>query len=89
MRAIAKILVIWGVLLPLIALPTTATDVYGVIPLLQISLWSSVAHLGVMDIEFETILIGALLLIGFGLSSWVLASEQLESLEARRGGGSR
>ncbi|EWY37680.1 hypothetical protein N825_16645 [Skermanella stibiiresistens SB22] len=42
-----------------------------------------------MDIKFETILICALPLIGFGLSPWVLASERLESLEGWRGGGSR
>jgi hypothetical protein len=38
MRTLGKLLVIWGVLLPLISLPSTAFGYYGVIPLLSISL---------------------------------------------------
>ena len=72
MRTIGKLLVIWGVLLPLIALPFTAFSYYAVIPLLGVSLHHMPVRLGSLTVAYDTIIVGALVLVGVGLSCWVL-----------------
>ena len=71
-RGVGKLLIIWGVLLPLITLPSTAFGPYGVIPLLEISLRSMTARIGTMPVAYETVVVSALLLVGVGLSFLVL-----------------
>jgi hypothetical protein len=62
LRTLGKLLVIWGVLLPLITLPSTAFGPYGVIPLLEISLRSMTARIGPVPVAYETVVVGALML---------------------------
>ena len=71
-RTLGKLLVIWGVLLPLITLPSTAAGLYGIIPLLKISLWHMDARIGPVTVAYETIIVGALVLVGVGLSCCLL-----------------
>ncbi|MGF7209059.1 hypothetical protein GGE65_003654 [Skermanella aerolata] len=59
-------------LLPLITLPSTAFGPYSVIPLLEISLRSMTARIGTIPVAYETVFVGALLLVGVGLSFLVL-----------------
>ena len=72
LHTLGKLLVIWGVLLPLIALPFTAFSYYAVIPLLGVSLHHMPVRLGSLTVAYDTIVVGALVLVGVGLSCWVL-----------------
>ncbi|UEM02538.1 hypothetical protein JL101_021480 [Skermanella rosea] len=83
-RTLGKLLVIWGVLLPLITLPSTAAGLYGIIPLLKISLWHMDARIGPVTVAYETIVVGALILVGVGLSFCVLPRRE-RSRTRRRG----
>jgi hypothetical protein len=76
LRTLGKLLIIWGVLLPLITLPSTAFGPYGVIPLLEISLRSMTARIGPVPVAYETVVVGALMLIGIGLSFMVLPARR-------------
>ncbi|HYI69456.1 MAG TPA: hypothetical protein VEX87_06915 [Skermanella sp.] len=71
-RSFGKLLVIWSVLLPLIALPFTASGPYHIIPLLEISLKYMDARVGPMTVAYEDIVVGALVLLGVGLSFMIL-----------------
>ena len=72
-RGLGKLLIIWGVLLPLITLPSTASAPYGVIPPLEISLRSDGPRgSGRCRSPMKTVVVGALLLVGVGLSFLVL-----------------
>jgi hypothetical protein len=71
-RSFGKLLVIWSVLLPLIALPFTASGPYRIIPLLEISLKYMDARIGSMTVAYEDIVVGALVLLGVGLSFMIL-----------------
>jgi hypothetical protein len=65
---LGKILIIWGVLLPLTALPSTAFGPYGIIPLLNISLRNMDARIGSIEITYDQVIVWALVMIGLGLS---------------------
>jgi hypothetical protein len=72
MHFLGKLLVIWGVLLPLIALPFTAFGYYAVIPLLGLSLHNMPVRVGSLTVSYDTVIVGALVLVGVGLSCCVL-----------------
>jgi hypothetical protein len=72
MRSLGKILIIWGTLLPLIALPSIDFGPHGVVPLLGVSLRSMEARIGWVDMTYDRVLVWALLLIGLGLSFCVV-----------------
>jgi hypothetical protein len=76
MRALGKLLVIWGALLPLITLPFTASGPYRIIPLLDISLRYVDARIGPLTLAYQDIIVGALVLVGFGLSCMVLPRQE-------------
>jgi hypothetical protein len=67
-RTLGKLLVIWGALLPLITLPSTVFGPYGVVPLLHVSLRSMHAWIGPVQVGYDDVIVGALLLVGVGLS---------------------
>ena len=70
-RTLGRLLVIWGALLPLITLPSTAFGPYRIIPLLEVSLNRIDARIGPMTVAYEDIIVGALMLVGLGLSFMV------------------
>ena len=72
MRSLGKILIIWGSLLPLIALPSIDFGPHGVVPLLGVSLLSMEARIGWVDMTYDRVLVWALLLVGLGLSFCVM-----------------
>ena len=72
LRTLGKLLVIWGGLLPLITLPSTAFGPRRVIALLDISLNHIDARIGLLTVAYEDIVVGALMLVGIGLSFMVL-----------------
>jgi hypothetical protein len=67
-----KILIIWGTLLRLIALPSIDFGPHGVVPLLGVSLRSMEARIGWVDMTYDRILVWAQLLVGLGLSLSVM-----------------
>jgi hypothetical protein len=75
MPTLGKILIIWGALLPLIALPSIDVGPNGVVPLLSVSLQSMEARIGWMDVGFDRVLVWALMLVGLGMSVCILARE--------------
>jgi hypothetical protein len=75
--ALGRLLVIWGALLPLITLPSTAFGPYRIIPLLEVSLSRIDARIGPMTVAYEDIIVGALMLVGLGLSFMVMPSRKL------------
>jgi hypothetical protein len=68
MRTLGKLLVIWGALLPLITLPSTADGPHRDIALLGVSLNSIDAWIGPMPVAYDGIVVLALVLVGIGLS---------------------
>jgi hypothetical protein len=72
MRTLGKLLIIWGSLLPLIALPSTAFGTYAIIPLLNISLSNMNARIGSLEMTYDRVVVWALLLVGLGLSLCVM-----------------
>ncbi|MGF7212079.1 hypothetical protein GGE65_006702 [Skermanella aerolata] len=67
MRTLGKLLVIWGLLLPLITLPSAAFGPRRVIALLDVSLSHIDARIGPLTLSYEDIVVGALLLVeGWG-----------------------
>ena len=72
LRTLGKLLVIWGTLLPPITLPSTAFGPRRVIALLDVSLNHIDARIGPLTVAYEDIIIGALMLVGIGLSFMVL-----------------
>jgi prepilin signal peptidase PulO-like enzyme (type II secretory pathway) len=76
-RTLGRLLVIWGALLPLITLPSTAFGPYRIIPLLEVSLSRIDARIGPMTVAYEDIIVGALMLVGLGLSFMVMPSRKL------------
>jgi hypothetical protein len=74
MPAFGKIMIIWGTLLPLIALPSIDFGPNGVVPLLSVSLQSVEARIGWMDLSFDRVLVWAVLLVGLGLSFCAMAT---------------
>ncbi|WP_158046363.1 hypothetical protein [Skermanella pratensis] len=55
-----------------------AAGLYGIIPLLKISLWHMDARIGPVTVAYETIVVGALVLVGVGLSCCVLPRRRRE-----------
>jgi hypothetical protein len=76
LRTLGKLLVIWGGLLPLITLPSTAFGPRRVIALLDVSLNHIDARIGPLTVAYEDIIVGALMLIGIGLSFMVLPARR-------------
>ena len=70
MRTLGKLLVIWGIILPLLSLPSTAGPYGGRVAILNIPLRYA-AKFGPFDAYYDDILIGGLWLVGIGLSLWV------------------
>jgi hypothetical protein len=73
-RVIGKLLLVWGALLPLIALPYTLVDTYPPVPLLILPLTAATtaADPGALVLAYHDVIAGALTLIGMGLSFLVL-----------------
>lgn len=69
MPGLGKILIIWGTLLPLIALPSIDFGPNGVVPLLSVSLQSVEARIGWVDLSFDRVLVWAVMLVGLGLTA--------------------
>jgi hypothetical protein len=76
LNTLGKLLVIWGCLLPLITLPSTAFGPRRVIALLDISLNHIDARIGPLTLAYEDIIVGALMLVGIGLSFMVLPARR-------------
>jgi hypothetical protein len=74
MPTLGKILIIWGALLPLIALPSIDFGPNGVVPLLSVSLQSVEARIGWVDLSFDRVLVWGLMLIALGLSVCVMSA---------------
>jgi hypothetical protein len=74
MRTLGKILIIWGILLPLIALPSIDFGPEGAVPLLSVSLRSMEARIGWVDVSFDRVLVWAVMLGGLGMSVCVMAA---------------
>lgn len=74
-RTLGKLLVIWGALLPPITLPSTAFGPRRVIALLDVSLNHIDARIGPLTVAYEDI-VGALMLVGIGLSFMVLPARR-------------
>jgi hypothetical protein len=72
LRTSGKLLVIWGGLLPLITLPSTAFGPRRVIALLDVSLSHIDARIGPLTVAYEDVIVGALMLVAIGLSFMVL-----------------
>jgi len=79
LRTLGKLLVIWGGLLPLITLPSTAFGPRRVIALLDVSLNHIDARIGPLTVAYEDIIVGALMLVGLGLSFMVLPHSHRKS----------
>src|SRR3954463_16390821 len=69
---VGRLLVIWGMLLPLIALPYTAAETCRVTPMLDIPFKMMGSRIGSLALAYEDILVAALVLIGLGVSFMVL-----------------
>ena len=78
MRTLGKILIIWGTLLPLIALPSIDFGPHGVVPLLSVSLQSMEARIGWMGMSFDRVLVWGLMLVGLGLSACFMEKVDVE-----------
>jgi hypothetical protein len=65
MRTLGKLFVIWGVLFPLIVLPSVGSGAYRFMPAFDV-------HFGWLHIEYGTVLETALFMVGIGLSLWAL-----------------
>ncbi|UEM21102.1 hypothetical protein JL100_029255 [Skermanella mucosa] len=72
MGKLGRLLVIWGVLLPLLALPTTSEWGPGTVVIFGIWLKQQAWILG-YPVRFDAVLCAGLLLIGVGLSIGTLA----------------
>jgi hypothetical protein len=79
LRTLGKLLVIWGTLLPFVTLPSTAFGPRRVIALLDVSLSHIDARIGPLTIAYEDIIVGALMLIGMGLSFMVVPHSHRKS----------
>ncbi|EWY40656.1 hypothetical protein N825_34955 [Skermanella stibiiresistens SB22] len=75
MSRLGRLLVIWGVLLPLLALPTTGEWGPGTVVILGIGLKQRAWIFG-YPIRFDAILCAGLLLVGIGLSVATLARQE-------------
>lgn len=65
MRMLGKLFVIWGVLFPLIVLPSAGSGASRFMPAFDV-------HFGWLHMEYGTVLETALFTIGIGLSLWSL-----------------
>lgn len=65
MRTLGKLLVIWGMLFPLITLPSIGNGSYQYMPVFDI-------HFGPLHMDYDTVLQTALFMVGIGLSLWAL-----------------
>ena len=61
MRTLGKLLVIWGMLFPLITLPSIGNGSYRYMPVFDI-------HFGPLHMDYDTVLQTALFMVGIGLS---------------------
>jgi hypothetical protein len=71
-RALGKLMVIWGVVLPLIPLPYSPIETYSAGPLVDIPLTFLESGIGSLTLTYQDIVAGALVLIGVGVSFMVL-----------------
>ena len=65
MRMLGKLFVIWGVLFPLIVLPSVGSGAYRFMPAFDV-------HFGLLHVEYGTVIETALIMVGVGLSLWSL-----------------
>jgi hypothetical protein len=65
MRTLGKLFVIWGVLFPLIVLPSVGSGAYRFMPAFDV-------HFGLLHMEYGTVIETALCMLGIGLSLWAL-----------------
>jgi hypothetical protein len=75
-RTLGKLMVIWGMLLPLIPLPYSPIGTYPAGLLVNIPLTFLGSGIGSLILAYEDIVAGALVLIGFGVSFIVLPERQ-------------
>jgi hypothetical protein len=71
MRMLGKLLVIWGTLLPLMILPTTADYIDQKVAILNIRL-DREAYIGWIPVSYDTVIVLGLLVVGIGLSFWAV-----------------
>jgi hypothetical protein len=71
MRTLGKLLVIWGTLVPLMILPSTADTITEQIAILNIRI-DQPASFGPFSPDFDTVVVFGLFVIGLGLSLWSL-----------------
>jgi hypothetical protein len=65
MRMLGKLLVIWGMLFPLITLPSIGNGSYRYMPVFDI-------YFGPLHLDYDTVLQTALFMVGIGLSFWAM-----------------
>lgn len=67
MHTLGKLLVIWGTLLPLMILPTTADRIDQTVAILNVRLDRD-AHVAGVPVYYDTVLVCGLFVVGVGLS---------------------
>ena len=82
MKALGRLLVIWGTLLPLMILPSTADRIDEKVAILNIRL-DREASIGWIAVNYDTIMILGLFAIGVGLSLQTLAASIAQSAVAK------
>ncbi len=78
MKALGQLLVIWGTLLPLMILPSTADRIDEKVAILNIRL-DREASIGWIAVNYDTVMILGLFVIGVGLSLQTLVASETRS----------
>lgn len=67
MRTLGKLLVIWGALLPLLVLPTTADRISQKVAVLNLRL-DYQAYMFGEEVDYDSVIVAGLIIVGIGLS---------------------
>ena len=67
MRTLGKLLVIWGALLPLLILPTTADRISQKVAVLNLRL-DYQAYMFGEEVGYDSVIVAGLIIVGIGLS---------------------
>ncbi|UEM07082.1 hypothetical protein JL100_034545 (plasmid) [Skermanella mucosa] len=67
MRTLGKLLVIWGALLPLLILPTTADRISQKVAVLNLRL-DYQAYMFGEEVDYDSVIVAGLIIVGIGLS---------------------
>jgi hypothetical protein len=85
MRTLGKLLVIWGVLVPLMILPTTSNHLTRYrVAVVDVS-FDYEAWIGPVPVSYANVVIFGLFVVGVGLSFWALPRMAWNAPEPGRG----